>query len=75
MKYYKLVEVLSNLNVKPPCTNVKPPAETSSPPVDDLLVTVLGQGRIQGGRSLPLKPTKVTLFTIISYNSENKICE
>jgi len=24
MKHYKLVEFLSNLNVKPPCTNVKP---------------------------------------------------
>jgi len=23
MKHYKLVEYLSNLNVKPPCTNVK----------------------------------------------------
>jgi len=25
------------------------------------------------GRSLPLKPTKVTLFTIILYNSENNL--
>jgi len=34
------------------------------------------QRRIQGGRlgrSLPLKPTKVYLFTIIFYNSENNI--
>jgi len=34
MKHYKLVDVLSNLNVKPTCTNVKPPR-------DDFLVTVL----------------------------------
>jgi len=34
------------------------------------------QGRIQGGRLgrlLPLKPTKVSLFTIVFYNSENNI--
>jgi len=34
------------------------------------------QGRIQGGaigRSAPLKPTKVTFFTMIFYNSENSI--
>jgi len=32
------------------------------------------QGRIQGGdHPLPIKPTKITLFTLILYNSENNI--
>jgi len=35
MKQYKLVEFLSNLNVK------LPPAQTLSPPIDDFLATVL----------------------------------
>ena len=33
----------------------------------------LNTGRIQGGRSHPLKPTKVALFTMILYNSVNSI--
>jgi len=33
MKHYKLVEFLSNLNVKPPCTNVKPPRTNVKPPL------------------------------------------
>jgi len=35
----------------------------------------LNQGRIQGGRlgrSPPVEPTKVTLFTMILYNSETR---
>jgi len=32
MKHYKLVERLSNLNVKPPCTNVKPFRTNVKPP-------------------------------------------
>jgi len=32
MKHYKLVEFLSNLNVKPPGTNVKPPRTNVKPP-------------------------------------------
>jgi len=36
------------------------------------LVTVPA-GTYPGGRSPSLKPTKVTLFTIILYNSENNI--
>jgi len=41
-----------------------------------LLRGCCNQGRIQGGRlgrSPTLKPTKVTFFTIILYNSENNI--
>ena len=33
----------------------------------------LNQGRIQGARSPPIKPTKATSFTMILYNSENSI--
>jgi len=32
MKHYKLVEFLSNLYVKPPCTNAKPPRKNVKPP-------------------------------------------
>jgi len=35
---------------------------------------VHGRGGSIGGRS-PLKPTKVTLFTVILYNSENSILD
>jgi len=28
MKHYKLVEFLSSLNVRPPCTNAKTPVQT-----------------------------------------------
>jgi len=37
-----------------------------------LRCTHRAQGQIQGGLSL-LEPTKVTLFTMILYNSENSI--
>jgi len=40
------------------------------------LQQTLGQGRIQGraiGAIAPLKPQKVTLFTMILHNSENNI--
>ena len=33
------------------------------------------RGRSSGGRSLPLKPTKVTLFKIILCNSKNSVCD
>jgi len=36
-KHYKLVEFLSNLNVKPPCTNIKPPYL-----IDNFLATAMG---------------------------------
>jgi len=32
MKHHKLVEFLSNLYVKPPCTNIKPPRTNVNPP-------------------------------------------
>jgi len=31
MKHCKLVEILSNLNVKTPCTNLKPPHKRKAP--------------------------------------------
>jgi len=34
-----------------------------------------GQGQIQGGRSPPLKPTIVTLFTMIYYNLDSSISD
>ena len=42
-----------------------PPAELQSPPIENFLATVLHR--------TPLKPTKVTLLTMILYNSENSI--
>ena len=43
MKHYKLVEFLSHLNVKLPCTNVKP-LRTNYWRLDDFLVMVLSGG-------------------------------
>jgi len=44
------------------------------PKLPVVLRAVFNQGRIQGGgrlgRSPPLKPAKVTFFTMILYNSE-----
>jgi len=37
------------------------------------LASALFQERIHGGRSLSLKSTKVTLFTVVFYNLENSI--
>jgi len=42
MKHYKLVDFLSNLNVKPPPARTQSHlARTLSPPIDDFLATVL----------------------------------
>ena len=42
MKHYKLVEFLSNLNVKPPPHERKaPPRTRKTPLIDDFLATVL----------------------------------
>jgi len=41
MKHYKLVEFLSNLNVKPPLHERKSPRTNVKPLIDDFLATVL----------------------------------
>ena len=47
MKHYKLVEFLSNLNVKPPPHERKSPPHKCKAPIDDFLATVLAAAQLR----------------------------
>ena len=52
MEHYRLVEFMSNLNVKPPCTNVKIPRTNVKPPIDDISGDGSGLISIQTSREI-----------------------
>jgi len=76
MKHYKLVEFLSNLNVKPPLHERKPPRLNVKPPFDDFLATILIllNWRDAGAGLLTATGKPTDIATIEMYDKTHGLC-